>query len=139
MHHEAAALLQLEQVGEAVRVNFQADPDRIERAPHQLVEVAVALGRSGGITDDESLAVGQGPIAVRPPPVAELVEQGIGGPGIVRDAELVARIMASDAGRDRILGADRLSLANDLDLVADLVRPRNGAAPGGLLPARSAR
>src|SRR6266852_6928986 len=112
MHHQAAALLQLEQIGEAVLVDFQADPDRTERAPHQLVELAVALVRDRGIANDERLAVGQRAIAVRSPPIAELVEQGIGGPGIVRNAELVVRIMAGDARWDRKLGADRLSLAD---------------------------
>src|SRR6266699_6825365 len=101
MHHQAAAFLQLEQIGEAVLVDFQVDADRVERALHQFVELAVALDRDRGITDDEGLAVGHRAIAVHAPPVAEFVEQSVGGPRIVRDAELVARIMARDAGRNR--------------------------------------
>src|SRR5258708_22152824 len=79
MHHQAAALLQLEQIGEAVLVDLQADPDRTERAPHQLVELAVPPVRDRGIADDERPSAGQRAIAVRSPSVAEIVWQGICG------------------------------------------------------------
>src|SRR5207245_10408528 len=57
---------------------------------------------------------------------------------IVRDAVYVIRIVAGDARRDRMLGADRLSLAEDPDPVAGLVRHRDGAAQGDPLQTVSA-
>src|SRR5207245_5987116 len=48
---------------------------------------------------------------------------------IVRDAVYVIRIVAGDARRDRMLGADRLSLAEDPDPVAGLVRHRDRTTP----------
>src|SRR5258708_34281378 len=107
MHHQAAALLQLEQIGEAVLVDLQADPDRTERAPHQLVELAVALVRDRGIADDERLAVGQRAIALRSPAIAELVEQGIGGPGVVTEARIFVWVLAGGAAGGLEIDADR--------------------------------
>ena len=52
---------------------------------------------------------------------------------VVPDAAAVLRVVAGDARRDRVLRADRLALADDADLVLDLVRHGDRAPQGDLL------
>ena len=117
----AALLLELEQLREALFLDLEPHADRIERALEQLVELPVALGGRRGVADDERRAVGLPAVAVRALAVTELLEQLIRGARIVGNEAAVARIVAGDPRRHRVLGAHRLALADDADLVVDLV------------------
>src|SRR5207247_3422404 len=123
----AALLLQLEQLREALFLDLEPHADRIERALEPLVELPVALGGRRGVADDERRAVRLPAVAVRALAVAELLKQRIRGSRIVGNEAAVARIVAGDPGRHRVLGAHRLALADDADLVVDLVGHRDRA------------
>src|SRR5204863_10081849 len=134
----AALLLEHEQLREALFLDLEPHADRIERALEQLVELPVALGRRRSVADDERRAVRLPAVAVRALAVAELLEQRIRGARIVGNEAAVARIVAGDPGRHRVLGAHRLALADDADLVVDLVGHRDRAPQRDSLPAEAA-
>src|SRR5207302_10529023 len=112
-HHHAALLLRLEIFGKALLLDLHVDADRIERALGQLVELPVALGRCRGVADDERLAVRLAAIAVGTALVAVAVEDRAGRARIVRNHARVPRVVAGHAGRDGVLRAHRLTLADD--------------------------
>src|SRR5216683_1149691 len=61
-------------------------------------------------------------IAVRPLLVAEIVEQLIRKHGIVSKEAAIGRVVTHHAGRNRGLVGERLALADDVDLLLDVVR-----------------
>src|SRR5262249_4548746 len=130
--------LQLDQLREALLLYLHADADRVERALHQLVELAIALRGLRVVADDERAPVRLVPIAVRSLAVAIALGEGGRGARIVLDGAHVLRIVAGDAGRNRILRADRLAFADDADLVVDPVGHRDRTPQGDALGGEAA-
>ena len=119
-------------------MDLQPDADGIERALHELVELAVALGRGRGIANHQRLSIGQRTEAVAAFAITEFVEQRIRELRRVRDDRAVLRVVTCDTRRHGELRADRLPLANNADLIVDVVGHCDRAAQGDLLRAETA-
>src|SRR4029079_8372600 len=102
-----------------------------------LVELSVALRRCRRVAYRKRLTVRQHAITVATFPVAELGQERVRDLRRIRDAAAVIPVVSGHAGGNRKLGANGLPLADDADLIVELVRHRDCTAQRDLLLAEA--